>query len=145
METTIFKTVKGATMEAIFDNSEAANVKYFKAIAAHDSGYNPEEKYKYEITIRHPEGTDANVLFEEARFKQEILQPMTELNALENAVISAKLEGLKVHIRQTEDRRKTIKHYFLNFHGATISPNLDYENMNHFIMGLSRGLKLKTT
>jgi hypothetical protein len=71
METTITKTVKGETMEAIFDNSETANVKYFKAIAPHDSGYNPEEKYKYEITIRHPEGTDANVIFEEARFRVE--------------------------------------------------------------------------
>ena len=69
---------------------------------------------------------------------------MTELNALENAVISAKLEGLKVCERQTEDKRKTIKHYFLNYYGNTISPNLDYDNMNHFIMGLSRGLKLKT-
>ncbi len=79
METTIFKTVKGSTMEAIFDNSETANVKYFKAIAPHDSGYNPEEKYKYEITIRHPENTDANVLFEEARFKAEILKPNLRL------------------------------------------------------------------
>jgi len=144
METTIFKTVKGSTMEAIFDNSETANIKYFKAIAAHDSGYDPEEKYKYEITIRHPENTDANVLFEEARFKAEILtpSPMTELNALENAVISAKLEGLKVYEKQTTDKRKTIKHYFLNYYGNTISPNLDYDNMNHFIMGLSKGLKL---
>ena len=70
---------------------------------------------------------------------------MTELNALENAVISAKLEGLQVYVRQTEDKRKTIKHYFLNYHGATISPNLDYDNMNHFIMGLSKGLKLNKT
>lgn len=67
---------------------------------------------------------------------------MTELNALENAVISAKLEGLKVYARPYEDKRKTIKHYFLNYYGNTISPNLDYENMNHFILGLSQGLKL---
>ena len=67
---------------------------------------------------------------------------MTELNALENAVISAKLEGLKVCVRQTTDKRKTIKHYFLNYYGNTISPNLDYDNMNHFILGLSKGLKL---
>ena len=79
METTIYKTVKGSTMEAIFDNSETANVKYFKAIAAHDSGYDPEEKYKYEIRVRHPENTDANVLFEEARFKAEILKPNLRL------------------------------------------------------------------
>lgn len=67
---------------------------------------------------------------------------MTELNALENAVISTNVQGLKVIEKYNADKRKTIKHYFLNYYGNTISPNLDYDNMNHFIMGLSKGLKL---
>jgi len=72
METTIKKTVKGETMEAIFDN-DLLNIRHFSAPNITEENYNPKCKYKYEITIRHAEGTDANVLFEEARFKQEIL------------------------------------------------------------------------
>ena len=65
---------------------------------------------------------------------------MTELNALENAVISSKLDGLTVHEKYTQDKRKSIKMYFLTLHGASISPVMDYENTNHFILGLSKGL-----
>ena len=36
--------------------------------------------YKYEITIRHADGKDVNVLFEEERFKVEVLN--TELQAM---------------------------------------------------------------
>ena len=74
METTIKKTVRGATMEAIFDKCETFSIRQFKAINLEsESDYNPQSNYKYEILIRHAEDTDANVLFEEARFKQEIL------------------------------------------------------------------------
>lgn len=73
METTIKKTVKGATMEALFDNCELFSVRYFEMLDKLVD-YDPEKRYKYEIKIRHAEGTDANVLFEEARYKQEILK-----------------------------------------------------------------------
>ena len=74
MQTTIKKTVKKATMEAIFDNCSILSVRCFKALnLENEEDYNPENRYKYLITIRHPENTDANVLFEEARFKQENL------------------------------------------------------------------------
>lgn len=80
METTIKKTVKGATMEALFENSEALNVKHFSALdLENEADYNPDSAYKYEILIRHPEGTDANVLFEEARFKKENMKPSLRL------------------------------------------------------------------
>ena len=76
MQTTITKTVKGETMEAIFDNCETLSVRYFRALDLEDEkDYDPESRYKYEINIRHAENTDANVLFEEARFKQENLTP----------------------------------------------------------------------
>lgn len=72
METTITKTVKGSTMKAIFNNN--LSVIYFEAIDLKDQkDWNPETRYKYKIVIRHAENTDANVLFEEARFKEENL------------------------------------------------------------------------
>lgn len=67
---------------------------------------------------------------------------MTEISALENAVRSVGINGLAVHEKYQEDKRKTAKMYFLTYNGTSISPVLDYENMNHFILGLSRGLKL---
>lgn len=73
METTIRKTVKGATMEAIFNTPELLNVRYFKCLNLDsEDNFDPEYRYKYEIKIRHAENEDANVLFEEARFKNEI-------------------------------------------------------------------------
>jgi len=71
MQTTITKTVKGSTMESIFDNCNLFSVRYFNAVNIDENNYNPNKNYKYEITIRHAEDTDANVLFEEARFKHE--------------------------------------------------------------------------
>ncbi len=74
METTINKTVRGATMEAIFERCDLFSVRYFKALdLVEEKDFNHSTNYKYEIKIRHPEKTDANVLFEEARFKQENL------------------------------------------------------------------------
>ena len=73
METTIKKTVKGATMESLFESCDLFSVRYFKALnLKSEEDYNPESRYNYEIRIRHAENTDANVLFEEARFKNEI-------------------------------------------------------------------------
>ncbi len=114
METTILKTVKGSTMEAIFDKSETINVKHYEAIGVNDSNYDPEEKYKYEIRVRHPENTDANVLFEEARFKAEILKPNLRLGIANSRgrkpVITAlkraynNLSDLQVEINQCEGK-----------------------------------------
>jgi len=71
---------------------------------------------------------------------------MQEIEALQNAVNSVKLTGLTIHERLTDDKRKTTKKYFLNIVGyGTISPTLDYKNMNHFILGLSKGINLKQT
>ena len=96
---------------------------------------------KYEITIRHADGKDVNVLFEEERFKVEVLN--TELQALQNAADSVKLPGLQVHAKIFEDKRKSNK-YFLQYGNNTISPVLDYSNMNHFILGIIRAKDLIT-
>ena len=74
METTILKTVRGETMEAIFDSPELVNVKYYVATNLEsEKDYDPKSNYRYEITIRHPDNKDANVLFEDARFRIENL------------------------------------------------------------------------
>ena len=67
----------------------------------------------------------------------------TELQALQNAVNHFRLYGLSVHQKVYEDKRRTAKMYFLHNDktGETISPVLDYENLNHFIHGYVKALK----
>jgi hypothetical protein len=45
--------------------------------------------------------------------------------------------GLTVHIRYFEDKRKQPK-YFLCLNSISISPVLDYNGLNHFMLGYSR-------
>lgn len=63
---------------------------------------------------------------------------MTEHEALQNAANSLELF---VHEKHNEDKRKTVKKFFLTQSGTTVSPTLDYENMNHFILGWSNSIK----
>lgn len=69
-------------------------------------------------------------------------QNITELQALQNAL--SDLPDLQVHEKHFGDRRNTLKKYFLHNEttGETISPVLDYDNLNHFILGFSRAKKL---
>lgn len=57
---------------------------------------------------------------------------MTELTALQNAADNI---GATVHEKYQEDKRKTLKKYFLTTDGTSISPVLDYEQLNCFILG----------
>ena len=68
---------------------------------------------------------------------------MEEIQALQNAADSVKLPGLQVHAKIFEDKRKS-KKYFLQYGNNTISPVLDYSNMNHFILGIIRAKELLT-
>ena len=63
-----------------------------------------------------------------------------KLQYLRNAASS--IEGLIVYERFFEDKRKTTKMYFLMFKGASISPTLDYKNMNHFLLGFTKAIEL---
>ena len=67
---------------------------------------------------------------------------MTELQALQNAI--SNLPDFEIHQKYFEDKRKTTKMYFLHNQktGETISPVLDYENLNHFILGFSKAKKI---
>lgn len=60
----------------------------------------------------------------------------TELEALQNAADGV---GLIVNEKYIQDKRKTVKKYFL-WHGrhGTVSPVLNYDQMNHFILGWIR-------
>jgi hypothetical protein len=70
METTIIKTVKGATMEQLFNDDANCNIRYYKALnLKNEKDYNPEEKYRFEILIRHTEETEAEKLFQNAIIK----------------------------------------------------------------------------
>ena len=63
---------------------------------------------------------------------------MNEIQALQNFG-----DNLNIVIKDTytTDKRKTIKKYIATFNGASISPTLSYEQMNHFLLGYSKAMK----
>lgn len=67
---------------------------------------------------------------------------MNELQALKNAVESANTIGLSVNEWLTNDKRKTAKRYFLQLGPTSISPVLDYEQMNCFLLGFIKAKNL---
>jgi len=58
----------------------------------------------------------------------------TELLALQNA--ANYFEGYSIIEYNPNDKRKTVKKYLLASNERTISPPLDYENLNYFILGM---------
>lgn len=56
----------------------------------------------------------------------------TEIQSLQNAADDL---GLIIYEKLTQDKRKTIKNYFAQKGSQTVSPVLDYENLNHFLLG----------
>jgi hypothetical protein len=64
-----------------------------------------------------------------------------EIQYLQNGC--SNVPGLVVHEKFFEDKRKTIKCYFLVLDNCCISPCLDYENMNYFILGFLKCYQLK--
>ena len=70
------------------------------------------------------------------------METITQLEALNNAVVSMNLEGLEVLQYIQHDNRKKIGKFFLRLNGTSISPILNYNEMNHFILGMSKMQKL---
>lgn len=64
-----------------------------------------------------------------------------EIQYLQNA--ASNVPGLIVHEKIFEDKRKTIKHFFLTLNGLSISPALDYEQMNCYLLGFLKCYNLK--
>jgi hypothetical protein len=64
---------------------------------------------------------------------------MNELESLQNAATNL---GLKVHEKWTHDKRRKVKRFYLTLNGSSISPVLDYSNLNHFILGFWKASNL---
>ena len=62
--------------------------------------------------------------------------------ALENALSYFGLKNVILHEKQYSDKRKKVSKFFLQQGAETISPVLDYENMNYFIMGMGASKKI---
>lgn len=65
---------------------------------------------------------------------------MTEIQALQNFGDNL---NIKIQEYNDMDKRKTIKKYVALISGTSISPQLDYEQMNYFLLGYSKALKIK--
>lgn len=70
---------------------------------------------------------------------------ITEIEALQNHVNSINFLGLFIYEKLQDDKRRTTKKYFLQIGKESISPVLDYENMNHFLLGFKKALKHQPT
>ena len=62
--------------------------------------------------------------------------------ALENALNWFGLKNVILHEKQYSDKRKKVSKFFLQQGAETISPVLDYNEMNHFILGMGTMQKL---
>ena len=62
--------------------------------------------------------------------------------ALENALNSFGLTNLTVYPKLSQDKREKTPKFFLNNGFQTISPVLNYENMNSFILGIGAYKKM---
>lgn len=49
--------------------------------------------------------------------------------------------GLTIHEKFTEDKRRTVKRYFACLGTMSVSPVLDYEQLNYFMLGWNNSLK----
>ena len=67
------------------------------------------------------------------------MEAQTELEALQNFATSL---NLKVNLKINYDKRKKKNYYFLSRGGETISPVLDYGNLNSFMIGYKNCKKI---
>ena len=70
------------------------------------------------------------------------METNTQLEALNNAVSYFGLKNVTLHKKQYNDKRKKVSKFFLQQGAETISPVLDYNEMNHFLLGMGTMQKL---
>ena len=70
------------------------------------------------------------------------MNAIQQREALENALNSFGLTNLTVYPKISEDKRVKTPKFFLQQGAETISPVLDYNEMNHFILGMGTMQKL---
>jgi hypothetical protein len=69
------------------------------------------------------------------------MKNLKQLEALQNA---ATISGLIVKERYNEDKRKTVpKFFFVDEFGNGVSPIMDYDVANHFILGWNNCIRFK--
>ena len=64
------------------------------------------------------------------------METTAQLNALNNALSYFGFKNVILHEKQYSDKRKKVSKFFLQCGVKTISPVLDYNEMNHFILGM---------
>ena len=79
---------------------------------------------------------------EQLTFKENIMNSQQQREALENMLNSFGLTNLTIYPKLSQDKRLKTPKFFLNNGFKTISPVLDYENMNYFIMGMGASKKI---
>lgn len=72
------------------------------------------------------------------------MKTITQLEALNNALSYFGFKNIILHEKQYSDKRKKVSRFFLQQGQETISPVLDYNEMNHFILGMGQCKKLTT-
>ena len=70
------------------------------------------------------------------------METSTQLDALNNSLSYFGLKNINLYEKQYSDKRKKVSKFFLQQGAETISPVLDYENMNYFIMGMGASKRI---
>ena len=70
------------------------------------------------------------------------METNTKLEALNNSLSYFGFKNINLHEKQYSDKRKKISKFFLQDGAKTISPVLEYNEMNHFILGMGTMQKL---
>ena len=70
------------------------------------------------------------------------METTTQLEALNNALQYFGFKNVILHEKQYSDKRKKVSKFFLQQGEKTISLVLDYNEMNHFILGMGAMQKL---
>ena len=70
------------------------------------------------------------------------METKTQLDALNNALNYFGFKNINLYEKQYSDKRKKVSKFFLQQGDNRISPVLDYNEMNHFILGMGAMQKL---
>ena len=65
------------------------------------------------------------------------METSTQLDALNNSLSYFGFKNINLRQKQYSDKRKKVSKFFLQQGAKTISPVLDYNEMNHFILGMA--------
>ena len=70
------------------------------------------------------------------------METSTQLDALNNSLSYFGFKNINLYEKQYSDKRKKVSKFFLQQGSEIISPVLDYNEMNHFILGMGTMQKL---